>query len=663
MLQLLLSTLLVLSLADPTPPCPAPFPNTAVGESWCSVPLASNPATGVSIAQYGLPAGSTLVTAASPPALWYDTLFYLGGGIASVLEYLALAKVIQNARTVPFVIRPQSPHGTPAGYWLTSMLVSPANYPSAASTLPRPNASTPNVVLEPLGEHAFATLDFNSTSCPPLYEPPYFTAFQRCDAMLAAGLPSGWVLKTDSQWTPSWLIYNKANYNGTWTSRCMAEVVKGGAAAAPAAAIAAPAPAAAAAPAAALLPARALAATAATAVTATATAAPPICALVLEFETFCWGAWAPPHSPNTPLDINGGSDGLHAKDDATGLIVYGTSTDTPFFGLRLAAINTATGAVSTVGSPWILPPPGYSGIGSQFLAVAHSPALGFVVLGYEISQFGPVPTRSSTPGTPLGWTVALAVDPATGSSTALSADLTPALGGYPPLVGGPSAMDAARSVLWVLSAGDGVNPLGPQGCGDSAGGRAGHRVRRARRAAQQHANSSSSLVGAAASGGAAAGGSAPSTEAYFLGLPLAAAPSAAAAAAAPTALAVVGQGQVVTAFEYASAVDAIVALSYSICFRPPPYFGYCSSQVTLYPVNGSAPVLLGGTPAGQYSPMESVGSSQVSADGRFVYFGAVQPSSTFESAALITVDTLTGAIQTANAAPTDDYDVLNLFRC
>ena len=63
------------------------------------------------------------------------------------------------------------------------------------------------------------------------------------------------------------------------------------------------------------------------------------------------------------------------------------------------------------------------------------------------------------------------------------------------------------------------------------------------------------------------------------------------------------------------------------------------------------------------SPAESVGVSQVSADGRFVYFGATQGPSAFESAALVTVDVVARTLSVVNAAGTDDYDVGNLYRC
>ena len=38
-------------------------------------------------------------------------------------------------------------------------------------------------------------------------------------------------------------------------------------------------------------------------------------------------------------------------------------------------------------------------------------------------------------------------------------------------------------------------------------------------------------------------------------------------------------------------------------------------------------------------------------------------NSAFESAALLTVDVLARTVGLANAAPTDDYDVFNLYRC
>jgi hypothetical protein len=134
-------------------------------------------------------------------------------------------------------------------------------------------------------------------------------------------------------------------------------------------------------------------------------------------------------------------------------------------------------------------------------------------------------------------------------------------------------------------------------------------------------------------------------------------------AAPPAALPALGGSFIVTALEYAAAADALVTLEYDASGIAPPYWKPAPARVVLYPVNGSAPLVLGAVAGGQVSPSESVGSSQVSADGRFVYFGATQGSSAFESAALITVDTAARTLSLVNAAPTDDYDVFNLYRC
>ena len=186
---------------------------------------------------------------------------------------------------------------------------------------------------------------------------------------------------------------------------------------------------------------------------------------MLEFETVYYGAWAPPHTPNTAINIDGSSMGCSAKDDVNGIVVLPTSTDTPFFALRLVAITLATGAVTTIGNCWPYPPPGFSGTNGLFVAVEHHPSFGFIVLHTEISQLGPVPTRASESGTPVGWTVAATVDVTTGKSTALTADLTPALAAFPSRVGGLSALDTARSMLWLIGADDAAQPYGPtSGC-------------------------------------------------------------------------------------------------------------------------------------------------------------------------------------------------------
>ncbi len=150
-------------------------------------------------------------------------------------------------------------------------------------------------------------------------------------------------------------------------------------------------------------------------------------------------------------------------------------------------------------------------------------------------------------------------------------------------------------------------------------------------------------------------------------MPLTAAPprpgAGTAVAPPPAALPALGGSFIVTALEYAAAVDALVTLEYDAAGIVPPYWRLAPARVALYPVNGSAPVVIGAIAGGEVSPAESVGVSQVSADGRFVYFGATQGPSAFESAALVTVDVVARTLSVVNAAGTDDYDVGNLYRC
>jgi hypothetical protein len=377
--------------------------------------------------------------------------------------------------------------------------------------------------------------------------------------------------------------------------------------------------------------------------------APPVCALMLEFETVYWGAWDPPHAPNTAININGGSDGQTAKDDANGIIVMPTSTDAPFFGLRLVAITLSTGAVRTVGNNWPFPPPGFSGVNGLFSAVEFHRTFGFVVLLTEVSRLGPVPIRASELGTPVGWAVAATVDVDTGNSTARTPDLTRTLAAYPPLAAGLSTLDDARSTLWLLSAEDGAQPLGPTGCLHAGAQRLPRLPRRGRGDRGREGAWERADAGA-------------SSAAFFLGVPLSSAPPL--AAAPPAVVPALGGGFIVTAFEYASAVDGIVALEYNATGITPPYWRPALWRVVIYPVNGSAPVVLSAVPGVvAHSPHDTVGASAVSADGRFVYFSANQGPDQFESAALITVDTVGKALALVNAAPTDDYDVFNLYRC
>ena len=72
---------------------------------------------------------------------------------------------------------------------------------------------------------------------------------------------------------------------------------------------------------------------------------------------------------------------------------------------------------------------------------------------------------------------------------------------------------------------------------------------------------------------------------------------------------------------------------------------------------------LGVFPGGPAGVNPTVGQSEVSADGRFVYFGAEQASAEFESSALIVIDTVAKTFVVNKAAPTDDYDIIALGRC
>jgi hypothetical protein len=635
---------------DPVPPCISPFPLSAVNETWCTSPLATNASSGVTVAQYGLPANATLVTAATSPSIWYDdALFYLGGGIDSVFGYMSGVNarnksIIEDARTVPLIIRPLSPLSSPTGTWMTSMLISTANFPEVES-IPPPNPS-PVIRLEPLGLHTFATLDFPYTNPPGVMypSPPYFTFFLRCDEQLAAGLPSGWAIKADSVWTTSWLLYNGQEFNGTWTCRCLAEVELSPAAAAPpprssptgsrldpdvqqAPPVAvAPPHTKATAP---LLPRRLLAPPPSQPIIVGSggpAGAPPICGILLEFETYAWGLWTPPHAPNVAIPgIDGGTYGLAAMDVATGTAYMATVADGPFFTLRLAAIDVATGNSRTIGNNWPLPPPGFSGVNGLFFTVDFQAPFGLIVGMTEICKYGPLPTRAEEPGLPVGWTVVAAVDPVTSASTALTADLTQALAPYPPVVEGMSGLDGTRNVLWLVAF-DSPVTVAPQ------------------RRWQSHPRQSPPP-------------SSPSS--VFLGVALSTAP--APQAPPPAVLPTLGDGLQVTSFKYSSGADALITLEFNgtgiAPYRP---WNLAAGAIVRYPVNGSAPTVLGLIKAGTINPGFQ---AEVSADGRYVYFVALQGSAAFESTALFTVDAVAGTVHLDLAAPDDEYDVLALFKC
>ena len=433
--------------------CETTVPNTPVKETWCSTELDSNKTSGVVVAQYGVPATTTLVTAATNKSIWYDSaLMFLGGGIYDVFAYVLTfhppllahgaadqamgvpppqtstpfrglmpicchcsvlsgylytpcrymaglnqrnESIIKTARTVPFIIRPVNDLASPAGWWLTSMLVSPTAFPTV-DTIPLPHPPTPsgkypafpNLRLEPLGEHIFATLEFEYVNRPdaPYPLPPYFTYFLACDQRLAAGLPHGWAIKQASVWTPTWLFYNGQQWNGTWTCKCLAEVEKKGEAV--------------------TTPNKDRIAGESVASTSEpepgrvqaeqhrtenqqgalemnhwhhqhqldghhnhhSLGAPVVCAVMLEFETVYWGEWTVPHKPNTKLpNINGGSLGLAAKDDAAKVVYMVTSTDYPTFGLGLVAIDLATGDSRVLGNNWPSAPTGFAGVNGEHL--------------------------------------------------------------------------------------------------------------------------------------------------------------------------------------------------------------------------------------------------------------------------------------------------------
>jgi hypothetical protein len=119
---------------------------------------------------------------------------------------------------------------------------------------------------------------------------------------------------------------------------------------------------------------------------------------------------------------------------------------------------------------------------------------------------------------------------------------------------------------------------------------------------------------------------------------------------------------VVCGFAFASSINAVVAIEYNGTGNANAWFGMPNARIRAYPVDKSPPITIGTVDAGKVNP--SVGSATVSADGKYVYFGAVQGSAAFESAALITVDVVGKLIELTLAAPSDDYDVLNtVLRC
>jgi hypothetical protein len=573
---------------------------------------------------------------ATNSSIWYsEALFLLGGGFYDIFLYLTQANVISNARTVPFIIRPLNPLASPPNFWLTSLLISTANYPNP-DKIPEPNStSLGQPRLELVGAHTFATLDFNfsNPTGDRFQEPPYFTYFLKCDEDLQNGLPNGWHV-IPSLWTPSWLIYNGQNYNGTWTCRCLAEVERDPEANVSSNDLRQSIP---------KSPLQKFQSSLSTitssslskpasVVSSKSSGAPPICGVLLEFETYAWGAWLPPHAPSKAIpDINGGTFGLSAIDVDSGTVFMGTEADGPFFTIRLAAIDIATGASRTIGNNWPYPPPGFSGVNGLFFSLNFDKGFGLIVGMTEISKYGPIPPYADEPGLPVGWTVISSVDSITAASTALTTDLTPILTQYPPIVHGISALDTNRGMLWLVAA-----PNQPPLM------QIAKRVPRHRHHFYKHDVRAATLS---------------SMETVILGIELSNPPKEPSPLVLPTA-----DGFTVCAIAYSSAVDAVIALEFnSSGTTPSEGFNLTNGDIRVYPVNGSASSVIGVIPSGVVNP--GFGQVEVSEDGRYVYFAAMQGTNAFESPALITVDTVDGTFDLALAAPDGTYDVLTLARC
>ena len=509
-------------------------------------------------------------------------------------------------------------------------MFSPAAFPTRGpGDFPAP--LTPNVTLELLGSRTLATLTFDAQPTFPtsLLLPPYFTDFLACDARLAAGLPSGWVLNASSTWTPSWFYFQARGFNGTLTLQCAAEV-------SPAASVT---PELLAEPVQPPVRAEGLAKPPqaprrAAALPHGPRGAPPVCAVLLDFETVEWGTWAPPHAPAVIApDVDGGTVGLAALDAGRGVQYMGTSTGTPFFGLQLAGLNLTSGALTRVGAPYFPgAPPGFAGVGGDFFVVAFDDAWGGLLVGLtEIVKYGPLPAAYG------GWTLIAAVDPDTGASNAVTGDLTPVLSSLPPVQFGLSALDPGAGVLWlVVDGGPELPPL--------LEGRRKARVATKPRATprRQPHHPAPRDSGAPA----------------LVGVQLS---SKYAPAAPPTALPVIlteGGGFQVFSVAYAAAADALVTAE---CVNTGARIETCEIHVNAYPVNGTAAFSIGIVPVGQVVP--SAGQVTVAADGRTVTFGAVQSYATEESAALVTVDVIARTVALTLAAPDDEYDILVLSQC
>ena len=580
-----------------------------------------------------------------------------GASLPLLFEYFeganaANASFIKNGRSVPLSVRP--PH-SPSDNYTVSMMISSIIFPDA-SKIPAP--TSPFVRLEPLGSHTFATLSFQvNASSYVAFDSPPFPFFLECDQRLLAGLPDGWALVKESAWTPAWNLFNNQSFRGVWTAQCVAEVVRSKTSLAgagemlsvmklpdseqagpPHATIALFAEATRA-----FL--QSLPSSSSSSPTASALSfvggpvegppPPDVCAVLLEFETVYWGAWAPPHTPNVAIpDVDGGTDGLCARG-AGDTMFLSTAADVPFFSLRLVALNTTTGQVRGLGpnnNP--LAPTGFEGTGGIPFSVDFAASMGGLIIGMtEISLFGPL-----TPPCFPGWTVIAHVDPVTGVGTPLTDDITPLLRTLPLIFRGISTLDATRTVLWLV--------------GDDAAVTPGSECPSPPIFPPFPPSSAAAMPVAA---------TLPPPAAVLIGIKLSVPTT-----APPLVISLMGNGTHALALEYASSVDAIVTLEYNIADIWPPPSQPGAVYINLYPLSG--PIagsfttlgLISGGPSG-IAP--SAGQSEVSADGRFVYFGATQASAEFESSALIIVDVVAKTFTLTKAAPTDDYDILALGRC
>lgn len=354
--------------------------------------------------------------------------------------------------------------------------------------------------------------------------------------------------------------------------------------------------------------------------------APPICGVLLEFETYAWGAWAPPHAPNVVIpQLFGGTYGMFAGDAANGVVYMGTLSFS-FFDVQIVAVNISSGNLTTFPNLNYLPlpPPGFTGVSGLILAIDFDPSLGLLVAMTEVSKYGPLPPRPAAPGLPVGWNVITVVNPTTGASVALTADLTPALSALPPPVQGLGSYDGSGQVFWLLASST-LPYLQLRNFGDEVGHRA----------------ALESVTGNASS-------------AFLVGVHL----SGRGKPAAPPTIDVIhtaGGGFWVTAFEHSSAAPGIVTIEF-----PQPLNSVGAGVVNLYATNGTV-VNLGTLPRNQVQ--SGFGQSAVSADGRFVYFQVLQSEAAFSSEGLVTVDVISGSVSLTLAAPDDEYNVLGLFRC